>query len=138
MKGRISRNGCIENCHFALQRCDWLEHLREYAASKLRSSASSTLSGEKCMLFSQMSTNQIAGKQSGNLCKHSEICWREIFRKGPISASWQHSYEKTTQQWRAVGDTTSDLTDPGFEPQTSRTDKNILATELAGRSRASI
>ena len=26
-----------------------------------------------------------------------------------------------------------DLTDPGFEPQTSRTDSNILATELTGR-----
>ena len=31
--GRIFRNGCIENFHFALQRSDWLDQLREYAAS---------------------------------------------------------------------------------------------------------
>ena len=39
------------------------------------------------------------------------------------------------QQWRAVGDTVFDLTDPGFEPRTSRTDSNALTTELTGRSR---
>ena len=27
--GHIFRNNCIENFHFALQRSDWLEHLRE-------------------------------------------------------------------------------------------------------------
>ena len=32
-----------------------------------------------------------------------------------------HSSEGTLQRWRAVGDT-ADLTDPEFEPQTSRTD----------------
>ena len=31
--GSMFRNGCIENFHFALRRCDWLEQLREYAAS---------------------------------------------------------------------------------------------------------
>ena len=34
----------------------------------------------------------------------------------------QHSSEETSQRWRAVSDTVSDLTDPGFEPQTSRTE----------------
>ena len=44
-----------------------------------------------------------------------------------------HSSEETSQWWRAVGDT-ADLTGPGIEPQTSRTDSVRLATELtAGR-----
>ena len=30
---RTFRNGCIENFHFVLRRSDWLEQLREYAAS---------------------------------------------------------------------------------------------------------
>ena len=29
----IFRNGCTENFHFALRRCDWLEQLSEYAAN---------------------------------------------------------------------------------------------------------
>ena len=31
--GRIFRNGCTENFRFVFQRCDWLDQLREYAAS---------------------------------------------------------------------------------------------------------
>ena len=34
-------------------------------------------------------------------------------------APGQHSYEETSQRWRAVGDTVFDLTDPGIEPQIS-------------------
>ena len=37
-------------------------------------------------------------------------------------ASGQHSSEETSQRWQAVGNTVSDLTGPGIEPQTSCTD----------------
>ena len=30
---RMYQNGCTENILFAFRRCDWLEQLREYAAS---------------------------------------------------------------------------------------------------------
>ena len=33
--------------------------------------------------------------------------------------------KKTSQPRRAVGNTVSDLTGPGFEPKTSRTDSNV-------------
>ena len=45
-------------------------------------------------------------------------------------APGQHSSEETSQRWRAVGDTVSDLTDPGIEPQISHTDSNVLVSEL--------
>ena len=44
-------------------------------------------------------------------------------------APGQHSSEETSQRWRVVGDTVSDLTDPGFEPGTSRIDRNDVTTE---------
>ena len=46
------------------------------------------------------------------------------------SAPGQHCSEETSQRWRTVGDTASDLTDPVFKPHTSRTDRNVLSTEL--------
>ena len=48
-------------------------------------------------------------------------------------ASGQHSFEETLQWSRAVGDNVPDLTDPGIEPQTSRTDSSVLTTELTVR-----
>ena len=45
-----------------------------------------------------------------------------------------HSSEETSQRWRAVGYTVSDLTGPGIEPQTFRADSDVLTTELADRS----
>ena len=45
-------------------------------------------------------------------------------------APGQHSSKETSQRWRVVGYTVSDLTDPGFVPQTSLTDSIVLATEL--------
>ena len=36
----------------------------------------------------------------------------------------QRSSEETSQRWRAVGDTVSDLACPGIEPVTSRTDSD--------------
>ena len=47
-------------------------------------------------------------------------------------APGQHSSGESSQRWRAVGDTVSNLKVPGFEPQTSRTDSNVLITELTG------
>ena len=51
---------------------------------------------------------------------------------GPISASLRPGntapFEETSQRWRAVGNTVSDLTGPRFEPQTSRSrDKRVTA-----------
>ena len=37
------------------------------------------------------------------------------------SAPGQHSTEKMSLRWRAVGNPVSDLAGPGIEPQTSRT-----------------
>ena len=45
-------------------------------------------------------------------------------------APGQHSSEQTSQRWRVVGDNCADLTGPGIEPQTYRTDSVRLATEL--------
>ena len=42
----------------------------------------------------------------------------------------QHSSEETSQRRRAVGDIVSDLTGPGIESQTSRTNSVCLTTEL--------
>ena len=51
-------------------------------------------------------------------------------------ASGQHSSEETSQRLRAVGDTVADLTVPVVQPQISRTDCNVLTTELTSRSTA--
>ena len=48
-------------------------------------------------------------------------------------APGQHSYEETSQRRRAVGDTVSDLTGAGIEPQTSHTHSVCLTTELTIR-----
>ena len=42
------------------------------------------------------------------------------------------SFVETSLQWRAVANTAPDFAGPGIEPQTSRTDSNILTTELTG------
>ena len=41
-------------------------------------------------------------------------------------APGQHSSEKTSQRWRAVGDTVPNLTDPGIELQIFRTHSNLM------------
>ena len=46
---------------------------------------------------------------------------------GPIS-------EETSQRYRVVGNTASDLISPEFEPQTYRTDSVCLTAELTRRS----
>ena len=52
----------------------------------------------------------------------------------PGLAPGLHSSEETSQRWRAGAEHCADLTDPGIEPQTSRTESVRLATELtAGR-----
>ena len=48
-------------------------------------------------------------------------------------APGQHNSTETSQRWRAIGDAVSNLTDPEIEPQTSRTDRACLATEVNGR-----
>ena len=39
-------------------------------------------------------------------------------------APGKHNFEEKSERWRAVGDTTSNLTGPVIEPQTSRTDRS--------------
>ena len=53
----------------------------------------------------------------------AEACneWRAHFRG---IAPGQHSIVEASQRWRAVGDTSSALTDLGFQPQSYRTDSN--------------
>ena len=41
------------------------------------------------------------------------------------------SSEETSQRWRAVGDTSSNLTGPEIEPQTSSTDKDVVTPTSA-------
>ena len=48
-------------------------------------------------------------------------------------APGQQSSEEMSQHWRAVGNFVSDLTGPGIESQTSRTDSVHLTTQLIGR-----
>ena len=45
-------------------------------------------------------------------------------------APGQCSSEETSQRWRAIGYTMSDLTGLGIEPQTFRTDSDIFNTAL--------
>ena len=56
---------------------------------------------------------------------------------GPISASLQLGttapFEEMSQQWLAVGNTESDLTDPRFEPQTFRFRDECITARPTGR-----
>ena len=56
---------------------------------------------------------------------------------GPISASLRPGntapFEEMSQRWRAVGNTVFDLTDPRFEPQTSRSRDERVTTRPTGR-----
>ena len=47
-------------------------------------------------------------------------------------APGQHIYEETSQRWRIIGNTVSDLTDLVIEPQIYRTDSNVMKIELIG------
>ena len=48
-------------------------------------------------------------------------------------APGQHGSKETSQRWRAVGDTVSNLTDPGIEPRLPAPIAVSLATTLTGR-----
>ena len=54
----------------------------------------------------------------GSMLKRVTSGWAHCRGLAPA----QQGYEKTSQRWRVVGDTASDLTDLGFEPQASCTD----------------
>ena len=45
------------------------------------------------------------------------------------------SFKEISQRWQAVGSTVSDLTGPGFEPQTSRSRDERVATRPTGDMR---
>ena len=56
---------------------------------------------------------------------------------GSISTAWRLG-NAALKRRRSVGDTVSDLTDPGLEPQTSRFDNDVLTTEITGRYELSL
>ena len=75
--------------------------------------------------------NQIKSKSNLSLYSldYAEAC-NEF--AGPISASLRPGdtapFEEMLQRWRGVGNTVSNLTNPRFEPQTSRSrDKRVTA-----------
>ena len=43
-----------------------------------------------------------------------------------LAPARQRSFKETSQRWRFVGDTVSDLTCPGIAPKTSRTGSNVF------------
>ena len=43
-----------------------------------------------------------------------------------VLAPGQHSFEETSQRWRTARDNVSDLTGPGIEPTTFRTDEDVF------------
>ena len=51
-----------------------------------------------------------------------------------LQSAGQHSSEEMSHQGRAVVNTASDLTCPGIDAQTSRTDSIVFTTELNGQS----
>ena len=65
---------------------------------------------------------------------YAEACneWRE---PSPRLSAWATHSEETSQRWRAVGDTVSDLTDPGIEPKILRADSDVLT--ITPKSRVS-
>ena len=69
------------------------------------------------------------------LMYYDEAC-NELVR--PISASlrpgYTASFEEMSQQWRAVGNTESDLTGPRFEYQTSRSRDERVTARPTSRS----
>ena len=57
------------------------------------------------------------------------VTHKRVTSCGPISAALapgRHSSEETSQQWRVVGETMSDLIGPGIESQTSHTNSDVL------------
>ena len=56
---------------------------------------------------------------------------------GPISALLRPGntvpFEEMSQQWQAIGNTVSDLTDPRFEPQTYRSREERVTARPTGR-----
>ena len=61
------------------------------------------------------------------------LCRSEEQMAGPFSAASRMGNitpKKSSQRIRAVGNTLSNLTSPGFKPQTSRTNSNAFTIEL--------
>ena len=80
--------------------------------------------------YSTIHGNTIVQKNKFLLYKryYAEVCngcnvWRD---PSPLFSAWQHSSEATSQRWRTVGKTASDLTGPEIKLKTSRTDKSCL------------
>ena len=57
---------------------------------------------------------------------YGEACYEVRDLSLPLSAWATHSSKETLQRWRAVGDTASDLTAPGIEPNTFRADSHVF------------
>ena len=66
-----------------------------------------------------------------NLHYTRAITWKRVTSggAGPRGlAPKQYNFEETSQRWRAVGDTVSDLADPGIEP--FRAESDVLSQSL--------
>ena len=80
---------------------------------------------EPCRLEIQDTTR----RQKNQIFNILAVLRRSVLQvTGRILAPEQHSFEETSQRWRA-GNTVSDLTGLGIELQTSRNDCNVLKTE---------
>ena len=60
------------------------------------------------------------------LCHHIRAVTPKRMEAGFSLAPEQHNSEETWQQWRAVGDSASDLTGSVIEPKTFRTDCDVI------------
>ena len=76
----------------------WYKYTKKHTANRVNS---------WCPIFSARLNSKI--KSSLNSRYYAEACneWQDYL---PCLAPGQHSFEETSQRWRAVGDTASDLT----------------------------
>ena len=90
----------------------------------------------ECMLNTMVHKDdsaEVFKKPKANLCytrgsTPKRVTWGGMHLRYLVPG--QHSSEKTSQRWRTVGDTVSDLTDLEFEPHTSRTNSSVSTTKL--------
>ena len=87
----------------------------------------------KVCMFVNFQLDSCSGLRSLNFKKiksslysryYAEAC-NELRDPSLHLAPGQHSSEETSQQWRVVGSTVFDLTDPGIVPKTSRIDSDV-------------
>ena len=74
---------------------------------------------------------RFGAKIESNLHYTRAITWKRVTSGGDRPrglAPEQYNFEETSQRWRAVGDTVSDLADSGIEP--FRAESDVLSQSL--------